>query len=228
MSEDKQFNFWYAVNNTELIARPSAQLETFGDTIVNYSLICEQMDTVNKVCVREGQLKALKPTIITPAALGQVDLQNFGNEAQAYAQWLKEHAQNLRILQYGFTIEKQEIKESIITDRMENVVERVKKESSTKDDPLAAILIGVDSPWEVCLLKLMVELVQESAQGNMQQMQKQVLKEKKQYLDRIDQAFAAASREPSRINDLASMLKQEGLWESYEDRFFALVRASQQ
>ena len=102
-----------------------------------------------------------------------------------------------------------------------------KKESSTKDDPLSAILIGVDSPWEVCLLKLMVELVQESAQGNMQQMQKQVLKEKKQYLDRIDQAFAAASREPSRINDLASMLKKEGLWETYEDRFFALVRASQ-
>ena len=227
MSEDKQFDFWYAVNNTELIVRPSAQLETFGDTIVNYSLICEQMDAVDKVCVREGQLKALKPTIITPTSLGQVDLQNFGDEAQAYAQWLKEHAQNLRILQYGFTVEKQEIKQSIITDHMENVVERVKKESSTKDDPLSAILIGVDSPWEVCLLKLMVELVQESAQGNMQQMQKQVLKEKKQYLDRIDQAFAAASREPSRINDLASMLKKEGLWETYEDRFFALVRASE-
>ena len=228
MSEDKQFDFWYAVNNTELVVRPSGQLETFGDTIVNYSLICEQMDAIDKVCVREGRLKALKPTIITPASLGQVDLQNFGNEAQAYAQWLKEHAKNLRILQYGFTIEKQEIKESIITDRMENVVERVKNENSTKNDPLAAILIGVDSPWEVCLLKLMVELVQESAQGNMQQMQKQVLKEKKQYLDQIDQAFAAASREPSRINDLASMLKQEGLWETYEDRFFALVRASQQ
>ena len=111
---------------------------------------------------------------------------------------------------------------------MENVVERVKKENSSKDDPLAAILIGVDSPWEVCLLKLMVELVQESAQENMKQMQKQVLKEKKQYLDRIDQAFVAASREPSRINDLATMLKNEGLWEAYEDRFFALVRASQQ
>ena len=103
MSEDKQFDFWYAVNNTELVIRPSGKLETFGDTIVNYSLICEHMDAVDKVCVREGKLKALKPTIITPSALGQIDLQNFGNEAQAYAQWLKEHAQNLRILQYGFT-----------------------------------------------------------------------------------------------------------------------------
>ena len=59
MSEDKQFDFWYAVNNTELVTRPSSQLETFGDTIVNYSLICEQMDAINKVCVREGQLKDL-------------------------------------------------------------------------------------------------------------------------------------------------------------------------
>jgi hypothetical protein len=227
MSEDKQFDFWYAVNNTELVLKPSAQLETFGDTIVNYALICEQMDAVNTICIREGQLKALKPTIITPSALGQVDLENFGSEAQAYAEWLKEHAQNLRILQYGFTLHKQELKQHTVTDRLENVVERVKKEVASKDDPLGAILIGVDSPWEVCLLKLMVELVQESAQGNMQQMQKQALVEKKQYLDRIDQAFAKASREPGRINSLATMLKREGLWEQYEDRFFALVRASQ-
>ena len=227
MSEDKQFDFWYAVNNTELIVRPSAQLETFGDTIVNYSLICEQMDAVNKVCVREGQLKALKPTIITPAALGQVDLQNFGNEAQAYAQWLKEHAQNLRILQYGFTIEKQEIKESIITDHMENVVERVKKESSTKDDPLAAILIGGFTMGSLSS-KTNGRTSSRIRSRAYATDAKTGAKEKKQYLDRIDQAFAAASREPSRINDLASMLKQEGLWESYEDRFFALVRASQQ
>ena len=96
-----------------------------------------------------------------------------------------------------------------------------------RNDPLSAVLIGVDTPWEVCLLKLMVELVQESATGNMKNIQNRSLKEKKDFLDRIDQAFAKASREPSRINDLASMLKKEGLWEKYEDRFFALVRASQ-
>ena len=227
MNEDKEFDFWYAVNNTELISKPKAQLETFGDTIVNYSLICEQMDSVGKIIIREGVLKALKPAIITPNALGQVDLQNFGDEAQKYTEWLKKNAQNLIILQYGFSIEKKEIKESIITDNIDNVVARVKKEIVQRNDPLSAVLIGVDTPWEVCLLKLMVELVQESATGNMKNIQNRSLKEKKDFLDRIDQAFAKASREPSRINDLASMLKKEGLWEKYEDRFFALVRASQ-
>ena len=227
MNEDKEFDFWYAVNNTELVSKPTAQLETFGDTIVNYSLICEQMDSVGKIIIREGVLKALKPAIITPNALGQVDLQNFGEEAQKYTEWLKKNAQNLVILQYGFSIEKKEIKESIITDNIDNVVARVKKEIEQKNDPLSAVLIGVDTPWEVCLLKLMVELVQESATGNMKNIQNRSLKEKKDFLDRIDQAFAKASREPSRINDLASMLKKEGLWEKYEDRFFALVRASQ-
>ena len=227
MNEDKEFDFWYAVNNTELVSKPTAQLETFGDTIVNYSLICEQMDSVGKIIIREGVLKALKPAIITPNALGQVDLQNFGDEAQKYTEWLKKNARNLVILQYGFSIEKKEIKESIITDNIDNVVARVKKEIVQRNDPLSAVLIGVDTPWEVCLLKLMVELVQESASGNMKNIQNRSLKEKKDFLDRIDQAFAKASREPSRINDLASMLKKEGLWEKYEDRFFALVRASQ-
>ena len=227
MNEDKEFDFWYALNNTELISKPTAQLETFGDTIVNYSLICEQMDSVGKIIIREGVLKALKPAIITPSALGQVDLQNFGDEAQKYTEWLKKNAQNLVILQYGFSIEKKEIKESIITDNLDNAVARVKKEIEQKNDPLSAVLIGVDTPWEVCLLKLMVELVQESASGNMKNIQNRSLKEKKDFLDRIDQAFAKASREPSRINDLALMLKKEGLWEKYEDRFFALVRASQ-
>ena len=74
MSDDKQFDFWYAVNNTKLITSPSSKLETFGDTIVNYTLICENMDNINKISIREGQIKALKPSIITPDLLGQIDL----------------------------------------------------------------------------------------------------------------------------------------------------------
>ena len=74
MSTNKQFDFWYAVNNTELVVTPTSRLETFGDTVVNYYLVCELMDSTDKVCVREGHLKALKPAIVTPAALGQMDV----------------------------------------------------------------------------------------------------------------------------------------------------------
>ena len=63
MDSKKQFDFWYAVNNTELVRTPTSRLETFGDTIVNYYLVSELMDNVDKVRVREGHLKALKPSI---------------------------------------------------------------------------------------------------------------------------------------------------------------------
>ncbi len=227
MSQPNPFDFWYAVNNTELISSPSSRLETFGETVVNYYLVSELMDSVNKVRIREGHLKALKPEIITPHSLGQVDLDDFGPEARKYAEWLQEHADDLRILQYGFRIQKQEIKEYVVSDNIDNVLDRVKQEVDAKDDPLSAILLGVDDPWEVCLLKLMVELVQHSAGGNIQDIQQRFVSQQKSLSQRIDEAFLNASRNPALINDLADMLKQNGVWEQYEDRFFALVRSSE-
>lgn len=226
MDSKQHFDFWYAVNNTELITTPSGHLETFGDTVVNYYLVCQQMDSIDKVVVREGQLKAFKPAIITPQSLGQIDAGDLGKEAHQYAEWLREHANELRIIQYGFTLQKQELKEYVVTDHIDNVLDRVKEEVAALDDPLSSILVGVDDPWEVCLMKLMVELVQHSAQDNLRDFQQQSLNLKKQLSDNIDQAFLAASRDPSLINALAERLKQNDLWEKYEDRFFALVKAS--
>ena len=227
MSNDKEFDFWYAVNNTKLVTTPTSKLETFGDTIVNYSLICEDMDKVNKICIKEGQIKALKPTIITPDILGKINLNDFGSDANEYAEWLKNNAQELNIMQYGFSIYKQEIKEYFVTDNIDNVVERVKKEKEKENDPLSAIIIGVNSPWEVCLLKLVVDLVQKSAQGNFNQLKKHSSKNNTNIYDKIDNEFVFASKDPSRINNLAKLIKQNGLWKQYEDRFFALVKSSQ-
>ncbi|MBT8041935.1 MAG: hypothetical protein KJN98_02085 [Pontiella sp.] len=227
MDDKQQFDFWYAVNNTELITKPVNRLETFGDTVVNYYLLCEQMDTTNKVCVREGHLKALKPAILTPKDLGQLDLEDFGEEANQYAEWLSKHSGDLRILQYGFTLQKQELKEYVVTDHLDNVLDRVKQEVTGMDDPLSAILVGVDDPWEVCLLKLMVELVQQSALGNMQDLQKQVVAKRKADADHIEEAFLSAARNPALITELAEMLKRNGLWDKFEDRFFALVKAAE-
>ena len=226
MNKKQQFDFWYAVNNTELVTTPTNRLETFGETVVNYHLVCELMDSVGKVVVREGHLKALKPEIIMPQSLGQMDLEDFGQDAEQYADWLAQHGGDLKILQYGFRIQKQEIKEYVVTDHLDNVMERVKDEVGAKDDPLSAILIGVDSPWEVCLLKLMVDLVQHSAKGNILDIQHQAANLENSLDERIERGFLEASRDPSKINALAERLRQNGLWEKYEDRFFALVKAS--
>ncbi len=226
MNNKQQFDFWYAVNNTELVQSPTSRLETFGETMVNYHLVCEPMDRVGQVVIREGQLKALKPEIIIPQSLGQLDLEDFGQDAQQYADWLAEHGGDLKVLQYGFRIQKQEIKEYTVTDHLDNVMDRVKKDVAEKDDPLSAILLGVDSPWEVCLLKLMVDLVQHSAKSNILDLQHEAFDLRTRLEENIELDFLKASRDPSKINALAERLKQSNLWEKYEDRFFALVKAS--
>jgi len=226
MKNDPQFDFWYAVNNTELISVPERRLETFGATMVNYHLVTELMDSVNKVRVRVGKLKAFRPEIITPQSIEQMMLEGFGSEARDYADWLHKHAQDMQILKYGFKVQKQEINDYILSDSLATVVDRVKNEVSGRNDPLGAVLVGVDRPWEVCLLKLMVELVQNSVAGNIQDIRQLQRDRKAQLHQQIEQAFLDASRDASKVPELADLLRRNGLFERFEDRFFAVVRAS--
>ena len=226
MENNPQFDFWYSVNNTEVVATPQNRLETFGATMVNYHLVTELMDSVDKVRVREGKLKAFRPEIITPPSITDDMLEGFGEEARDYADWLRNNAQDMQMLKYGFKVQKQEINDYILSDPLEAVVERVKEELAERDDTLAAVLVGVDRPWEVCLLKLMVELVQGSAPGNIQDIQQKQRDQKTSFHQTLEKAFLDASRDATKVPVLAELLKKTGLFERYEDRFFAAVQAS--
>jgi hypothetical protein len=226
MSKNPQFDFWYAVNNTEVISVPQNRLETFGNTVVNYTLISELMDSVDKVRVREGKLQAYRPQIITPPTITDEMLEGFGAEAREYADWLQNHAHEVPMLKYGFKVQKKEINDYILSDPLVAVVNRVKEEVEKRDDPLAAVMVGVDRPWEVCLLKLMVELVQGSASSNIQDIQQRQRDHNAQLHQNIEKAFLDASRDASKLPGLAELLKSNGLFKRYEDRFFAAVRAS--
>lgn len=226
MSTDPQFDFWYAVNNTQVVAVPQNRLETFGATVVNYHLVSELMDSVDKVRVREGKLKAFRPEIITPPSITDEMLEGFGAEAQNYAKWLQQNAQDMQMLKYGFKVQKKEINDYILSDPLDIVVDRVKADVSDRNDPLGAVLVGVDRPWEVCLLKLMVELVQGSAPGNIQDIRQLQRDQKAQLHQTLEKAFFDASQDALKVPALAELLRSNGLFERYEDRFFAAVQAS--
>jgi hypothetical protein len=226
MKNDPQFDFWYAVNNTEVISVPERRLETFGATLVNYHLVTELMDSVDKVRVREGKLKAFRPEIIMPQSIDQMMLEGFGSEAGDYADWLHKNAREMQILKYGFKVQKQEVNDYILTDSLQGVVDRVKEQVAERGDPLDAVLVGVDRPWEVCLLKLMVELVQHSVAGNIQDIRQSQRDHKAQLHMQIEKAFLDASRDATKVPELADLLRRTGLFERYEDRFFAAVRSS--
>lgn len=230
MKDKNTFDFWYAVNNTEIIKLPTRHLETFGTTVLHYHLISELMDSVGQVRIREGRMLASQPQIITPQAYSSTLLEGFGEEAGKYVDWLKSHEKDVRILQYGYRLRQESFTEHTVTEDKQAVVDRVKAEVEKKADALSAVVLGVDNPWDVCLIKLFWEIVQHSAHTNVQQLAQRRMFEETDGIPRgvrseIDRAFIEANRNPSMIPALGKRLQQYGLFEDYQDRFFALVKS---
>jgi hypothetical protein len=227
---DKAFDFWYALNNTDVVHPPSGRLETFGNSVIHYNLLSELMDTTGEVRIREGRIEAFRPQIIMPGKMNQQMLQGFGDEAEEYLNWLRQNADELVLLKYGFQIEKKEVREYIVHESMPLALAQVEKVVSDKDDPLSAIVVGVDQPWEVCLLKLMVDVMQRSVVANVSDLQKKNLlplnpeQSEKMRREEIEADFAAARLNRALIQELGRKLQKYGLFEDFEDRFFALVR----
>jgi hypothetical protein len=224
------FDFWYAVNNTEVVLEPEGHLETFGSTMLNYYLVTELMDSVGQVRVREGRLEAGQPRIVTPDSYLDTVMDGFGDEARKYIDWLREHERDIRVLQYGYRLRQESFSEYIITDSLDEVVNRVSEEVKAKNDPLSAVVLGVDEPWDVCLVRLFWVVIQKSAVFNIREMQSRRLFEDQGGVPRgvrnsIDKAFLEASRDASLVDALGVRLQMMGLFNEYEDRFFSLVKS---
>jgi hypothetical protein len=223
------FDFWYAVNNTEILVLPKRHLETFGNTLINYTLVSELMDSVGQVRVREGRMQAMRPQIITPAAYSNMVLEGFGEQAERYLEWLREHEDQVRVLRYGYTLKQEAFSEQVLTDSLESVLGRVKEAAAGRRDPFCAVIKGVDTPWDVCLIRLFWQTVQNSAQANIREMSERHLFEMRDGIpmavrEEIDAAFAVAEKDATRIKPLGKLLQDKGVFEHYQDRFFSLVR----
>ena len=213
-----------------IVLMPTRHLETFGTTVLQYHLISELMDSINQVRIREGRMQTSQPEIITPRSYSETLLEGFGEEATKYVEWLKEHEQDIRILQYGYKLKQEAFTEHVVTEEKQSVVDRVENEVRGNGNPLSAVVVGVDYPWDVCLIKLFWEVVQSSAHTNVQQLaQKNFFEQEggipKGMRSEIEKGFLEASRDPSKITMLGHKLQQYGLFEEYQDRFFSLVRS---
>lgn len=208
---------------------PKRHLETFGNTIINYYLLSELMDVSGKVRVREGRMQALKPQIITPSSYATTMLEGFGQEAQNYLEWLKENEDNIRILRYGYTLKQEAFSEQVVTESMPAVLERVKLEAQGKNDPFAAIVKGVDDPWDVCLIRLFWVVIQNSAQANIRELHERHMFEMQDGIptnlrDEVERAFQAATKDAALIKPLGKFLQDNGIFEQFQDRFFSLFK----
>jgi len=224
-----QFDFWYAVNNTEIIVPPKRHLETFGNTLINFYLVSELMDDPTKVRIREGRMQASRPQIITPSAYAETELKGFGEEAAKYIDWLRENEDSIRILQYGYSLKQDTFSEQTVTDNIANVLERVKADVAAKNDPFSAIVKGVDSPWDVCLVRLFWLVMHASVPLNIRELEERRMFEMKDGIpmgvrDEIERGFHAAARDARLVKSLGKLLQEHGVFEQYQDRFFKLVK----
>lgn len=166
-----EFERWYAAKSARFILEPSHRLETFGSTLVNYHLLSELADHPGKVRIREGRLEAHQPIVIAPH-FTEVEFEGFGEEAKEYFNFLRENEGNLRILQYGYHLKSDNFSEQIVTDRLSVVTERVKQAVVESNDSFAAVIQGVDEPWDVALIELWLREIRRSAKGNIADLQK--------------------------------------------------------
>ena len=160
-------DFTYALENTRVVIAPTKRLDTFGTSLFNYFLVTEEMDKANLSRVREGHIHAERPQIITPQNIAGLFLEGFGDQGKRYAEKLGEQGARFAFLKYGFRVSKSDIRSYDVHDSLENVAGKLKEEIAGRNEPLTALLTGVDDGWEVCLLKFMVDIIAASAPGNM-------------------------------------------------------------
>ena len=162
----KPDDFHYAMENTQVILAPERRIQTFGSVNFHFYLVSELMDEVNHVRVRDGQIHAEHPEIVTPTNYAKLLLDGFGDNARGFAEFLERQRENVALLKYGFQFRKSGVVENIVHSPMEEVIQRVSDQVTEAMAPNSAIIQGVDDAWEVCLLKFTMELVRQSAQGN--------------------------------------------------------------
>jgi hypothetical protein len=163
-SED---DFQYAIENTEVILAPEGRIATFGQTSFRFYLISELMDQVNEIRVRDGRIHAERPQILTPDHYARLLLEGFGEKAQRFAEGLRDQGQRFAVLRYGFQFRKTDVIEKRVRASLSSVIEETKAQVERLDEPLSAVIQGVDDAWEVCLLKFTIDLIERSSGGNL-------------------------------------------------------------
>ncbi len=148
---------------TRVLHEPDRRIDTFGNTQFEFALVSELMDQVGCVRVRSGKILAERPRIVRPEPYTDLSFEGFGDQAQAFNDWLKSQVGKVALLQYGFSFKKSDVREDLVHDPLEDVQGRLVQAAKEAGNPLEAVILGVDDTWEICLLKFTVEMIQKSS-----------------------------------------------------------------
>jgi len=156
----------YAMENTKVLREPDRRIDTFSTTSFKFTIVSELMDSVGKVRVRRGEMQAQKPQIIKPASYNSVELEGFDEKGKELLEWMNQKGVEPVFFQYGFHFRRTAVREQIFSENIELVKERLLEEASLKDDPMLALVEGIDDAWEIGLLKFTIDMIEKSQSIN--------------------------------------------------------------
>ncbi len=213
-----------AIENTLVIRPPRQQLATFGSTNIYYYMVTELMQEVN--VVREGRVISARPKIVTPSYL--ISLEGFSGPAKRYLQMMAEQNPHEPGILYSYKNENIEM--NIVTQSLPAVLENINNRIDSSNDPLSAVIRGVEEMWDVSLIKFTFELTRNSAYRNFSELygrgrfnidEQGVPKDAR---EGIEELFEMARKDLAYAPELASELQRWNLWKLYQDRFLQLFK----
>jgi hypothetical protein len=223
-----------AVKRTQILRPPKRSLATFGTTNVYYYLVTEPVyselvESPTETVVREGRVIAERPKIVTPFYLSHLD--GFSSEAKRYFDGLiRSYGSHSPGMLYSYKNEPKQL--NIVSDSLPAVVDKLNHEIDKRGDPLTSIIRGQDELWDVSLMKFIYEMTRSSLPDNLSQLESRGLLD----IDakgipadaraRIEELFNMVDSGELDPSELKSELDRWGLFEDYEDRFFAIFKKS--
>ncbi|MBI4268010.1 MAG: hypothetical protein HY662_04415 [Chloroflexi bacterium] len=221
-----------AVKRTEILRAPKQSLYTFGTTNIYYYLVTEPVyseltKSTAETVIREGRVIAERPKIVTPYYLSR--LEGFSTDARKYLEALiADYGASSPGLFYTYKNEPKEL--NIVSDNLLSVVEKLNADIDKRNDPLAAIIKGEDSFWDVSLMRFIFEMTTSSLKDNLRQLGHRRLLDVDSSgvpLDariRIDELFDKVARGESEPGELKAELDRWGVFDEYEDRFLNIFK----
>ncbi|MBI2071142.1 MAG: hypothetical protein HYT79_11140 [Elusimicrobia bacterium] len=204
---------------TEVLKMPKRPLATFGPTNIAYCCLSALSERSTRI--RSGVVFAERPAIILPNDLRQT-FQGFEPQAREFAEELFRHfGDRLRALGYKFRHEPGPSRdaERPFHDAYQEILD------SLNDENRCAVLRGPDAYWGISLMKFTLEMSAASFAGNIMELEERGLfNPEKRLKNQLELLFNKAERSAENVSLLAEFLKQNDIFEEYEDRFFDLIQ----
>jgi len=214
----------YAIEHTKVIRFPRQSLATFGNTIIYYYVVTELTENVN--VVREGNVIAQRPRIVTPYYLTR--LEGFSEQACKYFQAMSAKFPDEPGIFYRYKNEPKEM--NIVSETIAKLINKLNERIEEENNPLSTIIKGIEELWDVSLMIFIYELTRKSIYDNVIDFQRRgsldidstgVPKDARIF---IEELFEMVSKNVSRAPELVTELNRWGVFEEYQDRFFALFQ----